>query len=212
MSQNPSSPDPSENQSSENPKDGKTTSSSDQLPEGVYWCSAHPSTQTRLTCTQCEEPICTKCIVICEVGMKCKKCISGMKSHVLQFTWKEVAITVASGILLGAVFGNLVHFLQIPIYGGIFNYILAFMIGQHSASWVHQWIKYKRGWALSLAIITGALVGISFTPFGAWLMDISSAMGSDLDPREANELFKTGTFLMGLGYVFHFGGLFQFRK
>jgi hypothetical protein len=46
-------------------------------------CARHPRTQTDLTCGRCDTPICPRCLVHTEVGIRCPKCAPRSRSHVL---------------------------------------------------------------------------------------------------------------------------------
>jgi hypothetical protein len=37
-------------------------------------CVNHPKVETRLTCSSCGDPICTRCMVTTAVGQKCPRC------------------------------------------------------------------------------------------------------------------------------------------
>src|SRR4029453_3221800 len=37
-------------------------------------CVNHPKVETRLTCSSCGDPICTRCMVTTAVGQKCPSC------------------------------------------------------------------------------------------------------------------------------------------
>lgn len=38
------------------------------------YCSRHPKEETSLTCGRCDKPICVRCVVHAEVGIRCRKC------------------------------------------------------------------------------------------------------------------------------------------
>jgi hypothetical protein len=37
-------------------------------------CARHPNTETQLSCGRCETPVCPKCLVHAEVGIRCQTC------------------------------------------------------------------------------------------------------------------------------------------
>jgi hypothetical protein len=41
---------------------------------GAFYCFKHTKEVTRLRCSHCEKPICTRCAVIGPAGVKCKTC------------------------------------------------------------------------------------------------------------------------------------------
>ena len=38
------------------------------------YCANHPNVETELTCGRCDKPVCTRCIVHTEVGIRCRQC------------------------------------------------------------------------------------------------------------------------------------------
>src|SRR5215211_7277979 len=50
------------------------TSPMDALADGEPRCAYHPDTPTRLRCSRCSKPICTKCVVTTAVGQRCRDC------------------------------------------------------------------------------------------------------------------------------------------
>jgi hypothetical protein len=47
-------------------------------------CANHPKVETDLTCGRCEKPICTRCMVHMEVGIRCRECHPKPKEHHLR--------------------------------------------------------------------------------------------------------------------------------
>jgi hypothetical protein len=75
-------------------------------------------TETRLTCSECGQPICPNCMVMCAVGNRCKPCTKGFESHVTKLTpWvivKVAALSFASSI---AIFLSYLVVSMIPLIG-----------------------------------------------------------------------------------------------
>jgi len=47
-------------------------------------CAYHPNTETDLTCGRCDTPVCPRCLIHTEVGIRCLKCCQAPeKSHLL---------------------------------------------------------------------------------------------------------------------------------
>lgn len=42
--------------------------------DGLYYCSKHRKTTTRVTCGRCERPICDRCMVVGANGVRCREC------------------------------------------------------------------------------------------------------------------------------------------
>jgi hypothetical protein len=91
-------------------------------------CAKHPKVETRLTCTHCETPICPKCMVVCEVGMKCKKCTTRTFSHVVKAEPRDWILGGLVGFLAGMSFGFVVGHLLFGI--GYFALLICFFAGK----------------------------------------------------------------------------------
>jgi len=67
-------------------------------------CAYHPNTETDLTCGRCDTPICPRCLIHTEVGIRCPKCSQAPpKSHLL----------LGAVLVLGVV-GLLVSLVAVP--------------------------------------------------------------------------------------------------
>jgi len=67
-------------------------------------CAYHPNTETDLTCGRCDTPVCPRCLIHTEVGIRCLKCCQAPeKSHLLLGT-----------LLAFGVVGLLVSVLALP--------------------------------------------------------------------------------------------------
>jgi hypothetical protein len=40
------------------------------------YCANHPKVETELACGRCDTPVCTRCVVHTEVGIRCRRCCS----------------------------------------------------------------------------------------------------------------------------------------
>ena len=73
------------------------------------YCYKHPKTETPLSCGRCEKPICTKCSVHADVGIRCRQCapyrprISGRGVPLLGGGVATIIGIVIVGSLLGGV-------------------------------------------------------------------------------------------------------------
>lgn len=165
-------------------------------------CANHPHTETRLACSYCDTPICTKCMVVCEVGIKCKKCTGKMKSHILQVSWKELAIAGGASLVSGMLFGNIYPFMAFGMF--ILQYILCFLIGQGCGHLVHRLVKYKLGVNLSVAMFIGAAIGLALSPFQETLMLMVDYATTGQGELYMDDLIKITLFMLGMLQIFNF--------
>ena len=67
-------------------------------------CAYHPNTETDLTCGRCDAPICPRCLIHTEVGIRCPKCSHAPKKSRL----------LLGALLAFGVVGLLVSVLALP--------------------------------------------------------------------------------------------------
>jgi membrane associated rhomboid family serine protease len=75
-------------------------------------CYRHPKTETAVTCSNCERPICTECMVFASVGIKCPEC-AGQPTGVARATTRARS---AAGVGAGAVVTKALIALNIAVY------------------------------------------------------------------------------------------------
>ena len=71
-------------------------------------CVNHPDTETRISCSSCDDPICTRCMRQSAVGQKCPGCARlprgaralGKPQHYVKATAAGLAVAVVGGYLL----------------------------------------------------------------------------------------------------------------
>lgn len=69
-------------------------------------CKRHPSIETRLSCSNCDDPICARCAVASAVGQKCPSCAKQERSARALGKPRQYAKGGAAGVgaaLLGAI-------------------------------------------------------------------------------------------------------------
>ena len=60
-------------------------------------CYRHPSRETAVSCSNCERPICTDCMVYTPVGIKCPECARQPRSAIVRLRPDRAARAVAGG-------------------------------------------------------------------------------------------------------------------
>jgi hypothetical protein len=117
-------------------------------------CVNHPKVETRLTCSSCGDPICTRCMVTTAVGQKCPRCArqSGRAKGnpepqlLARAFGAGLAVAAAGGVLLVAV----------PFAGLLLAAVHGFVVGA-AVRWAAR--RRTHTW-LGLAAVGAVLVGL----------------------------------------------------
>ena len=91
-------------------------------------CYRHPSRETAISCSNCERPICTDCMVYTPVGIKCPDCARLPRSAIVRLKPERAARTIAAAAVGGLVLGLGMLLLQAAV-GLFFTLILGYLIG-----------------------------------------------------------------------------------
>jgi len=123
-------------------------------------CVNHPGVETRLTCSNCGNPICPRCMVTTAVGQKCADCARQPRSAKGAPPPVLVARAFGAGFVVAAV-GNAV-LLFVPFLGLILGAVLGFAVAG-TVRWaargrVHSQLGVAAGVAGVLGIVTTALL------------------------------------------------------
>jgi hypothetical protein len=98
--------------------------------EIVRTCVNHPDTETRISCSSCGNPICTRCIRTAAVGQKCPTCAKparsaralGKPQHYVRAIGAGLAVAIAGGVVYAQLL-TLVRFGSI-ILAGLLGYLI----------------------------------------------------------------------------------------
>ena len=90
-------------------------------------CYRHPSRETAVSCSNCERPICTDCMVYTPVGIKCPDCARQPRTAMVRRRPDRAARAIAAAIGVGAAMGFGIVLLQ--GVGLFFALILGWLIG-----------------------------------------------------------------------------------
>jgi hypothetical protein len=93
----------------------------------VQTCVNHPDTETRLSCSACGDPICTRCVRTAAVGQKCPSCARTPRSARALGKPQHYVRAIGAG-LLAAVAGGIVY-AQLLALVRIGSLILAGVLG-----------------------------------------------------------------------------------
>lgn len=125
-------------------------------------CVNHPDVETRLGCSSCGDPICTRCMRQAAVGQKCPRCARvprramalGKPVHYVKGGGAGLAVAVAGGLLLAFAFGAI---RGIGFGGIILPSLLGFGVGR-AVSWGAQRQTHRR--FEIMAVVLGVLGGV----------------------------------------------------
>lgn len=131
------------------------------------YCVNHPSVETRVTCSNCDDPICPDCMVFTPVGAKCPRCARMPKSAMVTVKPERVALTVFAG-LAGAAAGGFLFAILLSLTG-FFAIIAAYGLGYgigEAVSWAsgRHHSRALAIWAASCAV-TGVLFPFIMSAF-----------------------------------------------
>jgi hypothetical protein len=103
------------------------TTRDDQLETEQATCYRHPGRETKVSCSDCERPICTDCMVYSAVGIKCPECARLPRSALVRLKPNLAARAIAAALIGGAVIGFGILILQ--GIGLFFALLLGYLIG-----------------------------------------------------------------------------------
>ncbi len=117
------------------------------------YCYNHPAVETGLRCTNCNRPICPRCVVRTPTGYRCKECVRAQQKVFDTAIWIDYPLAVIiAGIL--SFFGSLLAGLL-----GFFTIFLAPVAGVVIAEIVRFAIRRRRGRLLFQLAAAAAAVG-----------------------------------------------------
>ena len=123
-------------------------------------CATHPNTETLLSCSKCDKPICPRCLVHTPVGARCKECANVRPSPIYQISTLYYLKAAGAGLGL-ALAGGVVWALlrDIPFASIITSIIVGVAIGEG----ISRVANRKRGLGLqviaSVSVIASSFVG-----------------------------------------------------
>jgi hypothetical protein len=114
----------------------------------------HPKVETRLTCSSCGDPICTRCMVTTAVGQKCPRCARQSGRAKGNPGSKDLARAFGAGVVAAA--AGAVLLVALPFAGILLALGHGFLVGA-AVRWgarrrTHMW--------LGLAAVAAVLVGL----------------------------------------------------
>jgi hypothetical protein len=134
-------------------------------------CVNHPKVETRLTCSNCGDPICARCMVTTAVGQKCPRCAKQSGRAKGNPEPQLVARAFAAGVVAAA--AGAVLFVAVPFAGFLLALGHGFVVGA-AVRWAarrrtHTWL----GMAAAAAVLVGLgglVLALGGNPFAARML------------------------------------------
>ena len=147
--------------------------------QNVHYCTFHPDVETGLSCSRCDNYICTRCMVQAPVGIRCRECSQVQKlptfdvrpSYYMRASVAGGLVGVVSGIVMGGV-TVLLPYVVIP-------WALAIGTGYTIGAAISASTNRKRG--TGLMIVGGASLMVAIVSAGLIESGIFSAFFARLD-------------------------------
>lgn len=139
------------------------------------FCYKHNSQPTRVTCSSCSNPICTKCMVSASVGYKCPDC-SKVVTHSNQLSSKHYTYAVLSGLLAGIAAGFIWNCLK--GYGFFVSMLVAYSVGFCVSKFITKVIGYKSDPRLKVLVGVFTVIGMVYNPIVIATNSISTSFVS----------------------------------
>jgi len=123
---------------------------------GELRCKNHPKRETRLRCSKCDEPICTRCLVQTPVGYRCRECAQLRKLPQFSVGPSLLARAVPAGLLISVLCWFVASFVP---YLGFFVAILvgvavSEVMGRLALRRSNRWLEA----CAVLCVVTGMII------------------------------------------------------
>jgi hypothetical protein len=142
-------------------------------------CYRHPSRETAVSCSNCERPICTDCMVYTPVGIKCPDCARLPRSAIVRLKPDRAARTIVAAAVGGLVLGLGILLLQAAV-GLFFTLILGYLIGL-AMSEIVLWGSGRYRSRTTALIAIGGCIWAYVVPYGLFygvsLGDVARSSG-----------------------------------
>ena len=134
-------------------------------------CVNHPKVETRLTCSSCGDPICTRCMVTTAVGQKCPRCAKQSGRAKGNPEPRLLAGAFGAGLVVSALGGILL--VAVPFAGLLLALAHGFVVGA-AVRWAarrrtHPWLGVAAAAAVLIGL-GGLVLLLGGNPFAARLL------------------------------------------
>jgi len=127
------------------------------------YCARHPEIESHLSCTRCDDPVCTRCMVQAPVGVRCPRCARSTRLPAFELSTiylaRAVGAGLAAGIAGGVAFAFVHHFV---LYRIPFLELIAIVgVGYFIAEVISASVSRKRGRKLKTVAAGSMLIAYS---------------------------------------------------
>jgi hypothetical protein len=116
-------------------------------------CVNHPKVETRLTCSNCGDPICPRCMVATAVGQKCPRC--ARQSDRAKGTPDAVLLARGFGVGLAAAAAGGLLLLAAPFGGLLVALLYGFLVGLAVSRAARRRTHARLGLVAAAAVVVG---------------------------------------------------------
>jgi branched-subunit amino acid transport protein len=144
----------------------ETTSTSPlEESEVITFCYRHPDIETRLRCSRCGKPICTKCAVRTPVGFRCPDCIREQQNKFYTGGGLDYVIAVVVALPLSLIAAAIFTFIIAGI--GFFSWIISFFAAPATGGIIAEAVRRAVGRRRSrhLSTVVAACLVLGVAPF-----------------------------------------------
>jgi hypothetical protein len=131
--------------------------------ETITFCYRHPDVETRLRCSRCGKPICTKCAVRTPVGFRCPDCVREQQDKFYTGGGLDYVIAVIVALPLSLIAGGIFTFILagISFFAWIISFFAAPVVGGIIAEAVRRAVGRRRSRHLATVVATCLVLGVA---------------------------------------------------
>jgi len=143
------------------------------------FCYIHQETPTRITCSACGKPICTKCLNPAPIGYQCPDCAqTEKKENAPKITALSWVHTVFQAILAGILLGFLYNFVK-P-FGMFISWGCAYLVGFAISKTIikNSGFREERRFVILTTVLT--ILSIVYNPIAVFFSSVDIGFGTTL--------------------------------
>jgi hypothetical protein len=142
------------------------------------YCYIHKNTPTRLSCSSCGKPICTKCVRPAAIGYICPDCNAETKSDKTKESLLSLFHTIFQALLAGIVLGFLFNFVK--KFGMFISWGCAYLVGFGISKTITKNSGFQNRKRF-IAIVTAiTLISLVYNPISLFITGVDLGLPSAL--------------------------------